>query len=110
VDDEAQRRLSYNEALCRQVNEAVERGLWPGEENEPARFRCECSHPGCNEIIEITVAKYERVRAHPRRFLLLAGHEIAEIEAVVDRRGDYVVVEKGGEAGLVAELSDPRAD
>jgi hypothetical protein len=35
--------VAANEALLREVNEAIERGQWPDEENEQVGFRCECA-------------------------------------------------------------------
>jgi len=107
-NDDIERRLSHNEALFRKVNEAIERGLWPGEGQQPVRFRCECARMTCNVAIELTVAEYEAVRANPRRFLVRDGHQVDELDVVVERHPRYVVVEKGGTAGVEAEESDPR--
>jgi hypothetical protein len=60
-------------------------------------------------MIELPLAEYERVRAHPRRFLVAPDHEIPEAEIVVESHEDYTVVEKRGEAGKVAEATDPRS-
>jgi len=49
------------------------------------------------------------VRAGARRFVMLAGHEIPELERVIQRLGQYVVVEKTGEAGDEARERDPRS-
>jgi hypothetical protein len=108
MDDEVQRRLGDNEVLYRQVNEAIERGLWPGESREPVRFRCECARLSCNATVEMTVGAYEAVRANPRRFLLCPGHELAGLDVVVERHNGYIVAEKRGVGGMEAEESDPR--
>ena len=78
-------RIGHNEAVFRDINERIEAGRWPGEPGEPIAFRCECASLGCNLLIELTLAAYERVRADPRHFVLAAGHEIAEVELVVER-------------------------
>ena len=49
--------------------------------------------------------EYERVRAHPRRFMVHPGHEEPEAERIVDPQSDYLVVEKNDEAGRVAEVA-----
>jgi hypothetical protein len=90
------------------VNESIERGRWPGEEDVPAAFRCECGRLGCNELLELTVREYERVRANPRRFLVAVGHQLPDAEDVVETSESYLVVEKRGEAGEVAEATNPR--
>jgi hypothetical protein len=109
LNDDLQRRLAHNEVLYRKVNEAIERGLWPGEGDEPVRFRCECARLDCNLGLELTVPEYEGVRENPRRFLLHEGHQVAGLDVVVERHPAYLVVEKEGQAGIDAEESDPRS-
>jgi hypothetical protein len=109
VEEETQQRIAGNEAIFRQVNEALRGGQWPGEEDIPIAFRCECGQLGCSRLIELTVDAYESVRAHPRRFLLTPDHDIPAAETVVETHQRYVVVEKTGEAGRVAEATDPRS-
>jgi hypothetical protein len=108
MDDDAARRLAGNEAYFRKVNEAIERGQWPGEESAPVGFRCECARMGCNKLVLLTLGQYEQVRAHPQRFIVLAGHEVPELETVVDVAEEYVVVQKVGAAAGVARATDPR--
>jgi hypothetical protein len=60
-------------------------------------------------VFRATARDDERIRSHPRRFLILPGHEVPEIETVVETEQDYVVVEKlDDEAGALVEDSDPR--
>jgi hypothetical protein len=108
MEDEVERRIAANEARFREVNEAISRGQWPGEGDAPAGFRCECAALGCNRLIELTFPEYERVRAHPRRFMVVPGHQRENAEKVVETWPSYLVVEKIGEAGERAEESDPR--
>ncbi len=109
MDDELQRRLATNETVFREVNEGIERGQWPGEDEDPVRFRCECARLGCNLLLELTLAEYEQVRSHPRRFLMIDGHQVPELEKVVQRAPGYLVVQKLDEAGEKAEETDPRS-
>lgn len=103
-----QRRIAANEAAFRKVNDSIASGQWPGEEDAPVAFRCECARLGCNELLEVSMREYEGVRAHPRRFLVLAGHEFPDVETIVQARPGYVVIEKREEAGRLAEALDPR--
>jgi hypothetical protein len=103
-----QQRVGRNEALFRQTNEAIERGLWPGEERKIVRFRCECAQLDCQNAVELTLEEYEAVRANPVRFVVLPGHELPEVERVVERQPGYLVVEKQGEAATRAAETDPR--
>lgn len=103
-------RAARNEALFREVNEEVERltERLHGDTHH-ADFVCECSGAECTEWLHASLALYESVRADPRRFLLVAGHERPEVENVVERGDGYVVVEKQGTAGRVADRTDPRS-
>jgi hypothetical protein len=109
MDDALSRKAAANEDLFRQANEAIERGLWPGDEDRVIRFRCECADMQCSQVVELTVREYERVRDDPRQFVVLEGHELPQVERVVDRGPGHTVVEKEGEAGEVAEDRDPRS-
>jgi hypothetical protein len=101
-------RVGRNEAIFREINEGIERGQWPGEEDAPVGFRCECARLGCTDLVELTVHEYEGVRQHSRRFLVVPGHERTDLELVVETRPGYLVVEKRSQAAAEAEATDPR--
>ncbi len=107
VDNATLERIGRNEGMFREVNEAIQRGLWPGEDDQ-AQFRCECALLECNLAVTLRLREYERIRAHPRRFFVVPGHEVPEAEDVVERTAGWLVVEKRGQAGAVAESTDPR--
>jgi hypothetical protein len=107
--DNTKEQVGANEAVFREINEGIERGQWPGEEDAPVSFRCECARLGCNELIELTVNEYESVRTNPRRFIVVPGHEQLEVETVVESRPGYLVIEKKAQAGTAAEETDPRS-
>jgi hypothetical protein len=109
MEDQTQRRIAANEAVFRDVNDAIQRGQWPGEEGSPTAFRCECARLDCNKLIELTPGEYEAIRAHSKRFVVLPGHERPEVETVVEIRDAYVIVEKRDEAGRLAQATDPRS-
>jgi hypothetical protein len=110
MDKKTQQHIAANESAFRDVNEGISRGQWPGEQDAPVGYRCECARLGCTELIELTPLEYEAIRAHPRRFVLVPGHELPDAEKVVLRRDGYLVVEKIDEAGRAAEAEDPRTD
>ena len=101
-------RIARNEAAFRGINDLIEVGHSPSAADERIPFCCECGKLGCNILVELTILDYEAVRADPRRFFVVPGHELPEFEKVVNRRPEYLVVEKFGEAGEVAEAADPR--
>jgi hypothetical protein len=106
MDAQGRQRVAMNEATFRKVNEGMETGQ--GSEGL-LTFVCECGRLGCNKLIGLSRAEYERVRANPRRFAIVDGHQIDEVEDVVERADRYIVVEKRGypEAEVV-ENTDPR--
>jgi hypothetical protein len=93
VDDLTKRRLAHNEELFRQVNEAREEANQGGEDAKLA-FVCECADRECAGRIEMSAGDFDRVRRSDRRYILLPGHEIPELERVVEDRGGFEVVEK----------------
>lgn len=107
--DAQTQRDARTEALFRETNEAIERGLWAADPGEAVRFRCECSDMDCHTIVNLTLPEYERIRDSPRRFVVATGHESPELEDVVERHGDYLIVEKRGAPGAEAERLDPRS-
>lgn len=72
-------------------------------------FRCECASLGCTDMLALSFREYERIRKHPRRFIVSPGHERLEVEVVVESQPSYLVVQKTGEAGHLAEAADPRS-
>jgi hypothetical protein len=101
-------RAARNEALFREVNEQVRSlsGQFSSNAGEVG-FVCECSRDDCVERLHVPVDVYEDVRGHGRRFLVKPGHQ-GDFEQVVDRASGYVVVEKEGAAGRIAQQHDPR--
>lgn len=107
-------RRARNEALFREVNERIvelEAGLVGYDQDDSLlmSFVCECPREDCNEMLETTRGQYEAVRSHPRHFLVLPGHEDADIARVIERHNSYCVVEKVDDAGAVAAEQDPRS-
>ncbi len=98
-------RGAKNQALFREVNEHV-----PDVAHEDRiNFLCECAAEDCTVTIGLTPSEYETVRANARRFPIVPGHEVPEIERVVEEHDRYAVVEKSGLAADIAEKLDPRS-
>ena len=102
-------RVGRNEATFRAVNEGIERARLPADADTRIGFVCECGNVGCHRIVDLSPAEYEAIRAHPRRFLVVPGHEELATERVLETLGRYAVVEKLGLGARVAEDTDPRA-
>jgi hypothetical protein len=69
---------------------------------------CECMDESCTKRVTMTLAEYERIRSDSNRFLVLRGHDVADVEEIIDEQADYVVVSKLGAGAPVAEKLDPR--
>jgi hypothetical protein len=102
VGDFREHRMAQNEALARRINDEVEYRR-PGNGDLPHSFVCECVHEECTELVNLEVGAYVHVRSHPRRFVVLPGHEEPDIESIVEVYASYIVVQKRGEAGRLAE-------
>jgi hypothetical protein len=101
-----QRMIAESQVGFRETNERIEAtadsvpmmGLIP--------FVCECPELGCSETVRLTFDEYEEIRAHPRRFFNVPGHErnsvAAEAEVVLIVFDRFTVVEKIGMAGEIA--------
>lgn len=106
VDLDVQReRAAKNQSLFREVNERIEE---LSRSEEQVRFICECASDDCEKTLTLTVTEYERIRSRSNSFFVLAGHEVPEVEEVIDSNGRYVIVAKLGAGAPVAEHFDPR--
>jgi hypothetical protein len=102
-------RVAKNDATFRNANEKIARAA-EGTDVEQVPFICECADERCTEIVRLTLAEYEHVRADGRRFMKAPGHEVNAVPhaRVIERHDGYLVVEKVGEAAEIAEELDPR--
>jgi hypothetical protein len=99
-------RVAKNEVLFREVNERI-REL--ARMDGATEFLCECGDAGCVEPVTLTLPEYESVRSEAARFFVRPGHEEPDIEDVVERAEEYLVVEKRvGTPADIAEENDPR--
>ena len=62
-------------------------------DSKTVEILCECGQSNCYGRIVVTVPEYERVRRHPARFFIRAGHEVSGNHRFVGQGPDYVVVE-----------------
>jgi hypothetical protein len=108
--DERERRIGVNEAVFREANERIQ------ELNETFAtvtdrlvLVCECGDGSCVEQISMGAAAYEELRGDPANFAIVPGHEIPDVEEVIAKHEEYVVVRKGeGIPRRIAEATDPR--
>jgi hypothetical protein len=86
ISDRERRLVPGRERTAEELSSLQEGGRIP--------FLCECSDADCMELVDVSLAKCEEVRAGPNHFMLRAGHESPAHERVVAQQDGYVVVEK----------------
>jgi len=101
-------RRGMNESLFRQLNERLEQRAVDRGPEATFEMVCECAREECTIRISILVADYEGVRSEPTKFIVVEGHADPGVERVVDSNDGYEIVEKVGEAAVVAEVENPR--
>lgn len=97
MNDSVRERIAENNYTFREANEQIRAKA--DEYDAPVDrvpFLCECPVPSCTEILRLTLAQYEEVRANPNHFFTAPGHEQADaaVGRVVSRESGYVIVEK----------------
>ncbi|TMK79721.1 MAG: hypothetical protein E6G45_02730 [Actinobacteria bacterium] len=103
--DERHERIVKNEAVFRAANREIEHAEKEagGGTDQLIEVLCECGREKCRGVITLTVAEYDGAHAQDDRFVVLRGHESAQIEEVVEERAGYLVVDKFGEAEDIVE-------
>jgi hypothetical protein len=107
---EAEKAKTQN--LVREVNERInEVSAQRASFDMPKDVICECAQPECSERITITAVEYAGLRSRSAWFVIapLDEHFFPEVERVVANNGHWWIVEKDGNAGVVAEKLDPRS-
>jgi hypothetical protein len=113
VDAQVVDRLAENEALFRDINERVRGMRDEASQSEPDpdevhEFLCECARQECLEKLRMSFVEYEGVRHVPTDFVVVPGHQVAEIEQIVSENDRFAVVRKDGRAAEIARSRDPR--
>ena len=99
MDSVSERRLAENEVIFKQLNEEVKAFvLEDASDTEFATkklgFYCECSNMDCRQRIRLTAKEYDDIHSNEKRFVLLPGHDMPQVETVVTKSEDHMVVEK----------------
>jgi hypothetical protein len=99
VSESRDERIAENEATFRRANEALYLRFQELGTADLAPFLCECGNDRCTQTIRLNLEEYEEVREQSGRFVVVPGHEILEVERVVEAGERYDVVEKPSRAG-----------
>jgi len=106
--DQRAREVGRHQSLFREVNERIEELAETFDLKDELTILCECGSGDCAERIALSEDEYEQLRRIPTHFAVLPGHEIPDVERVVERHDGFVVVEKFGESAQAAIRLDPR--
>jgi hypothetical protein len=111
MDRLTEERIARNDAAFRSANEHIAEAAAEIHVDGALPFICECANRECNAIVMLTASEYESVRTDSRHFFNVPGHQSAaqNVGEVVERYHTYIVYEKQGHAGEVAEQLDDRA-
>ena len=102
-------RAAANESTFRQANEALEeKADQITGRMRPTPYLCECENERCMQVITLTRDQYEAVRANPRTFVVVVGHQSPQ-DRVINEQAQFTVVEKTGDEGELVEEGDPRS-
>jgi hypothetical protein len=114
--EQTAQRVAHNQATFRDANERIEQAALDVAGDAPMiPFICECPRVTCSELARLSLVEYETVRSRGVWFLVVPGHEVCEVDGVevaqvVRKHERFSMMEKVGEAGEVAEATDPRSD
>ncbi len=101
-------RIAKNEAVFREVNERIG-GLTP-DQLQSFEIVCECGDGECYQSLETSSADYVRVRANATHFFVVPGHEIPDVESVIESSTRFNVVVKHPDEQRIAIDADRRLD
>ena len=101
-------RIARNEAIFRIGNERMADWEERHQNGERERYMCECAEPDCREKVELTRSQYEYVRSDSCWFVVVPGHEVPDVETVIDTHEGWNVIEKDESVSHIVEASDPR--
>ena len=109
--DARTQRIADNESRFREINERLRSDLRAlPDDATPVDFVCECGHVDCTDPVRLTLAEYEGIRASPLDFAVAPGHDLGDVEDVVDVTDRFARVRKHPESAPIVRATDPRGD
>lgn len=105
---EHEERLALNEALFRTANERAAAWEERQDNDDVEPYHCECGDLECRQKVSLRRSDYERIRSDPCHFFVAPGHEIPDVESVIETHEDWVLIEKDPEVRDIVEVTDQR--
>jgi hypothetical protein len=84
--------VAHLQSYVRGVNEGAVDMPQDGDADE-VTILCECGRRGCETRLQLNGEVYRSVRRQPTWFIVVDGHEVAEVGRVKQRRGTWAIVE-----------------
>jgi hypothetical protein len=81
-------RVLQTEEFFRDVNDVIA----GTQSTNGSRFLCECANPFCNVTFAMDGDDLKTLHSTPGYYVILAGHDIPELEEVVQRQNGYAIV------------------
>jgi hypothetical protein len=85
-----EQRILQTEEFYREVNEVIARK----RSANGTAFLCECANPFCNVTFKMSADDLTVLHSKPGYYVTLPGHEIPDLEDVVQRQDGYAIVTK----------------
>src|SRR4051812_22717738 len=79
-----------------------------GGPNERLEILCECGEDGCDATVDVSRADYDEADAPRDRFMVGPGREDEQLEGLVKRTAEYLVVDKFGAPDRIADAEERR--
>jgi hypothetical protein len=103
------RGCAQAQAIVREVNEQIHQLGRPRDPNAGEYgIVCECADSECLRALSVPASVYQDARRFPTRFIVVDGHQVDELERIVEQGNGYTVVEKLGTGASTAIRLDPR--
>lgn len=88
-------RIAQTETFFRAVNEEI-----ASLDGSGGTFLCECGNPGCMAAIKLPHEVLQRLHGEANTFVVLKGHELLDVESVIDQADGYFIVRKDAADGI----------
>lgn len=88
-------QVAGNQEIFRRANERLRKAVEGVVSNsKPIPFVCECADEACMSVVDLSLAEYREIRAHPEQFAIVPGHPRIEGETIAATFDRYEVVSK----------------
>ena len=106
TNDERPSEVALGQSTMRETNEGlVSASLALDPSAASLSILCECGRSDCSTELDVSHEIYRRIRQRLNQFVVAAGHEVVEVDRVVQRLGGLTIIE----SRYIGDLSLPAA-